>query len=118
MRYRQDPQTLELVPMDEAAYFAVHHVMPEIAPYKSMVTGETIESRSRHQEHLRRHNMIEIGNEVPALMSQRGIPDVDPQGRKELIKRQIMGMGHENFKRALNSEIEHIKWNSNGLQRS
>jgi hypothetical protein len=38
-------------------------VMPDIVPYKSMITGETITSRSRHREHLRSHNCIEVGNE-------------------------------------------------------
>tara|TARA_R110000868_G_scaffold1674_2_gene13486 strand:+ start:2146 stop:2493 length:348 start_codon:yes stop_codon:yes gene_type:complete len=113
MRWRQDKNTLELVPADEAAYNAVHMVMPDIAPYKSMATGEMIESRSKHHEHLRRHDLVEIGNEIPTLMKNRGIPDVDPQGRKETIARQIKGMGHDNFKRALKREIEHIKWNSN-----
>lgn len=46
-------------------------IMPDIAPYKSMVTGETITSRSKHREHLKRHSLIEIGNEVTAHMSQR-----------------------------------------------
>lgn len=42
---------------------ATHHVMPDIQAYQSMVTGEMIQSRSVHREHLRRHNVIEIGNE-------------------------------------------------------
>ena len=32
-------------------------------PYKSMVTGEMIEGKKNHREHLKRHNKIEIGNE-------------------------------------------------------
>ena len=32
-------------------------------PYQSMVTGEMIEGKKQHREHLIRHNKIEIGNE-------------------------------------------------------
>ncbi len=41
------------------------HVQGEIQPYQSMVTGETIQSRSQHREHLKRHGKVEIGNETP-----------------------------------------------------
>lgn len=38
-------------------------VLNDIAPYQSMVTGEWINSRSRHKEHLKDHGCIEVGNE-------------------------------------------------------
>tara|TARA_R110000744_G_scaffold122336_2_gene227317 strand:- start:347 stop:568 length:222 start_codon:yes stop_codon:yes gene_type:complete len=38
-------------------------IMRDIDTYKSIVTGEEITSRSSHREHLRRHNLVEIGNE-------------------------------------------------------
>lgn len=38
-------------------------VLNDIAPYQSMVTGEYINSRSRHREHLKDHGCIEVGNE-------------------------------------------------------
>lgn len=65
-RYIQDPKTLELVPAEE--YYAapeIHApmVMPDIQPYRSMVTGEIINSRSRHREHLKDHGCIEVGND-------------------------------------------------------
>lgn len=40
-------------------------IVPDIQPYKSMITGERIASRSRHREHLRNHGCIEVGNETP-----------------------------------------------------
>jgi len=40
-----------------------HHVMPDIKPYKSMVDGSIITSRSHHREHLRQHGCIEVGND-------------------------------------------------------
>lgn len=40
-------------------------VISDIDPYKSMVTGEMITSRSNHKEHLMKHKLVEIGNEKP-----------------------------------------------------
>lgn len=40
-------------------------VMPDIQPYKSVIDGSLISSRSRHREHLRAHGCIEVGNERP-----------------------------------------------------
>lgn len=48
--------------MDEKS-FKSHMIMPDLQPYKSMVTGEMIEGRKAHKEHLKQHRMIEIGNE-------------------------------------------------------
>ncbi len=117
MKFRQNPVTLELEPMDDAAYFAVHHVMPEIAPYRSMKTGEWITSRAQHQEHLRRHDCFEVGNELPTIMKQ-GNTDFDPQGRKELYRQQIMNKPYAEFKAMVRRECQRITWNSNGLPRS
>lgn len=39
------------------------HVVPDIDPYKSMVTGERIKGRSHHREHIRQHGLVEVGNE-------------------------------------------------------
>lgn len=42
---------------------ADHHIMGDIKPYRSMITGEEITSRSKHREHLRMHDCVEIGND-------------------------------------------------------
>lgn len=39
-------------------------VMSDIQPYRNMVDGKEITSRSQHREFLRRNRLIEIGNEV------------------------------------------------------
>lgn len=41
------------------------HVQGDIQPYRSMVTGEIIESRSQHRSHLKQHGKVEMGNEMP-----------------------------------------------------
>ena len=59
-------------------------VMPDIKPYKSMIDGSTITSRSKHREHLRAHNCIEIGNETKHLQPK---PITSPPGLKDAIIR-------------------------------
>lgn len=54
----------------------------DIQPYRSMIDGSLIESRSRHREHLRQHGCIEIGNE--RMTSPK--PD-SPPGLKETLVR-------------------------------
>jgi hypothetical protein len=65
-RYIQDPVTHKLIPADEWHQTEVNApmVMSDIKPYKSMIDGKMIESRSVHRAHLKQHNMIEIGNET------------------------------------------------------
>lgn len=57
-------------------------VAADIQPYQSMCDGSMITSRSQHREHLRRHGVIEIGNEKmkapPSVMTA-------PAGLKETI---------------------------------
>ncbi len=48
-----------------------HYVMGDIQPYRSTVTGEMVTSRSAHRNHLRRHGLIEVGNEINTMMNMR-----------------------------------------------
>ena len=70
---------LNYVPEPRAAL-----VMKDIAPYKSMIDGREITSRSRHREHLRAHNCIEIGNETKYLQPK---PITSPPGLKDAVIR-------------------------------
>lgn len=38
-------------------------VISDIETYKSPIDGSTVRSRSEHRDHMRRHRVIEIGNE-------------------------------------------------------
>lgn len=64
-----------------AGYF----VMGDIQPYKSMVTGEMIMSRSQHRKHLIQHKVIEVGNEK---MVERK-PEVKMPDLKAELARQL-----------------------------
>lgn len=87
-------------------------VRGDIQPYKSMVTGEMITSRSRHREHLRRHGLRELGNDPAIYRPHQNIPDAAPQQRKELIRAQIDAMTHKEFKSAIKRDVDSVKWNS------
>jgi hypothetical protein len=59
-RYIQDPVTHKLIPADEYYTEQVnsHYIMSDYQPYQSMVTGEMIDGRKAHREHLKRHNLV------------------------------------------------------------
>jgi hypothetical protein len=61
-------------------------VMRDIGEYKSPLDGTMITSRSEHREHMRVHDVIEVGNE--RMPSPR--PDTAPAaGLGEAIKRRV-----------------------------
>lgn len=64
---------------------ADHHIMPDIQPYQSMIDGSWITSRSRHREHLRAHDCVEIGND--SSLHAKPKPLQPPPGLKETIVR-------------------------------
>lgn len=48
-------------------------VIRDIEPYRSMADGSMITSRSQHRDHLRAHDMVELGNELPSGPSQEPV---------------------------------------------
>lgn len=60
------------------------NVIADIKPYKSMQTGEMITSRSQHREHLKRHHLVEIGNEIAAHLKPKP-RQIDKTKRKAQI---------------------------------
>lgn len=61
-------------------------VMGDIQPYKSMVTGEMITSRSAHRDHLKAHRLVEVGNETKHLTPK---PKAPPPGLKERLIHEV-----------------------------
>lgn len=92
-------------PLPASAY-----VQPDIQPYRSMVDGTMITSRSQHREHLRKHGVVEVGNDWKRAPT--GIPDADPQHRKELIRAQINAVPEARLRQMVRKEVEYIRWNS------
>jgi hypothetical protein len=90
-------------------------VQADIKPYRSMIDGSMITSRSQHRDHLRQHNCVEVGNETEHMLKPRQYQDYGEASRKELIRAQVDAMSHAEFKRAKQRDIESVKWNSRGL---
>lgn len=67
-------------------------VIGDIAPYRSMIDGKMIESRSTHRAHLREHGCIEIGNETQHLKAPKVAP---PPG----LKQTLIEVANEKLKR-------------------
>ena len=61
---------------------AGYYVMGDIQPYKSQLTGEMVESRSRHRSLLKAHGCIEVGNETKYLKPK---PLTTAPGRKQRL---------------------------------
>ena len=72
-------------------------IMLDIQPYTSMVDGSTITSRSKHREHLRQHNCIEIGNE-----KMQNTPPPPSNNRRELLHRRLADMSDRQANQILN----------------
>lgn len=87
-------------------------IVDDIKPYVSQITGEIIDSRAKHREHLKIHDCVEIGDQVAPMLNHQPNYDVKPEQRKELIRAQIDAMSHADFKRALRRDVERVKWNS------
>ncbi len=87
-------------------------VVGDIKPYKSMIDGTMITSRSQHRAHLKAHGCVEVGNDLPKNYEYKGIPDAAPQRRKELIRAQIDRLTHAEFRKAIKRDVDRVKWNS------
>ena len=73
--FRWNPNTQKVVEIRRDSCEIRPQVMPDIQPYKSMITGEMITGRAQHREHLRRHDCQEVGNEKPDLTPPDFTPD-------------------------------------------
>ena len=76
--------------IDQTYYAPVNEapqVMPDIQPYKSMIDGSEITSRSRHKEHLKAHGCVEVGNDSSLWRPRQ--PIAPPPGLKETIIRAV-----------------------------
>jgi len=58
-------------------------IMRDIKSYRSMIDGTWISSRSRHREHLKAHNCVEVGND--ASLHRQPKPLESPPGLKKML---------------------------------
>ncbi len=67
-RYRQINGKLVVVDSDSTNHAHEHLIQTDIEPYRSMITGEMITSRSHHREHLKQHGAEETGDNMPKFL--------------------------------------------------
>ncbi len=78
-------------------------VMRDIDPYKSMVTGEMITSRSRHRDHLKRHNVIEVGNDTSHMKAK---PTQSAPERKRVLASLLADKSDRQISQMVRAEID------------
>jgi len=91
-----DPETNKLVPKDEyygSSTVAAPFVMADIQPYKNMVDGKMITSRSHHREFLKANRLVEVGNEIKAH-TQKQAPRVDREQLRRDIHQSMQKLGY------------------------
>ena len=64
---------------------AASMVMSDIGGYISQIDGSYIESRSKHRDHLKRHGMIELGNDAPTKQKVVELSRKSQEQRKRTI---------------------------------
>lgn len=78
-------------------------VIRDIDPYKSMVTGEMITSRTRHRDHLRRHNCTEVGNDTSHMKTATKPKTED---RKRVLASLLADKSDRQISQMIRSEID------------
>ena len=84
-----------------------HYVMPDIAPYKSMIDGRMITSRSQHRAHLQAHGCVEVGNDDPTRHIKRKTPR---SNRREVLRHIIGDMRQSDLDRIVNRVREELRF--------
>jgi hypothetical protein len=91
-----DKEKGELVPKEEYYSASVSNapfVMNDIQPYKNMIDGQMITSRSTHREFLKANRLVEIGTDVKAHTTRQA-PKVDRQAIKRDIHTAMQKLGY------------------------
>lgn len=94
--YANDPITGELTSYEkgeEPKKCCAPMVIGDISGYTSMKTGEWIGGKAQHREHLIRHNLIEVGNELKAHAQLGQNKSRDTERRREAIGRALYAHG-------------------------
>ena len=61
-------------------------VMPDVKPFKSMMSGKIINSRSQHRDELRQYDCMEVGNETAYMVKNRVRQEPAPGIREALMR--------------------------------
>ena len=75
----------EAIPIGEHVPEAKVFIRGDLQPYQSMVTGEMVDGRSKHREHLRMHGVVEVGDAYDKGLPQSK-PKSDPRLREHIAR--------------------------------
>jgi len=84
-----------------------HYIMQDIAPYKSMIDGRMITSRSQHRLHLKAHGCVEVGNEDPTKFVSKQKPK---NNRVDVLRHQLSSMTHSDANKLLSRLRDEIRF--------
>ena len=84
----------------DGIYSSGPQVIRDINPYKSMINGQMITSRSQHRTHLRDHGCIEVGNEIP-----KSAPKPISPNRKESLHKMLADVGDRDIKKIVKKTL-------------
>lgn len=102
--YQDDELVWARTDMDAAR--AGPQIVPDVAPYKSMIDGSVIDGRKRHRDHLRAHSCVEVGNDTSH--AKRAPPKQD-LSRKISLHRMLADVGERDLQRIVQNEIRNRK---------
>jgi hypothetical protein len=95
-RWVWDRESQKLVPAEE--FYARQErrvsgpqIIRDIQPYRSIVTGEVVGGRRQHRDHLRAHDVVEVGNEPIRPRARPPLPDVRPDIAQVMREKGIIG---------------------------
>jgi hypothetical protein len=82
-----------------------HYVVPDIVPYKSMIDGRMVTSRSEHRRHLKANGCEEVGNEDPSKHVRREKPiDTRLERIKHIVNTRLTNSEADRILRELRSQ--------------
>lgn len=79
-------------------------IMRDIEPYKNMIDGRMITSRSEHRELLRKHNCVEVGNDTSHMKKKPFKTEF--KSRKKVLASQLADVSDRQISQMVKSEIK------------
>ena len=92
------PLPVRTEPTKEQANRGLYFI-PDITPYRSPIDGSVIGGRRQHRDHMRAHDVIEVGNEKPVPFKPKPLPDVreDIRAARQMVESGYKPRPRETF---------------------
>jgi hypothetical protein len=100
----EDGEMREKIPRRSSRY---HYIQDDLKPYKSMIDGSMISSRSKHKSHLKQHGCVEVGNETMENKKQ-----VIRDTRRDVLRAQLVNMTHREANRLLERVRDDLRFSN------